>query len=87
MMNSETLRLLKSDGHFDSKEQGKFGDITVWDYPNSLSNILLLSLITENYRMTLDSTIENTLLVHMSPGHTTKITMGKMGYIILMQVT
>ena len=79
MTNGETLRLHTSGGFFDTKHQGKFGDIQVWYNQNSLANILSLSLITENYKVTLDSEKDNALVIHISPGHAMRFRVGGNG--------
>ena len=70
MTNGETLRLHSSGGYIDTKEKGKFGGFAVWYNPQSLANILSLALVTEEYRVTMDSEVEDAIKVHISSGHT-----------------
>ena len=61
-----------SGGHLDTHQKGKFGGFTVWYNPNSLVNILSLALVTDQYRVTMDSIYENALIIHISTEHTIK---------------
>ena len=70
--NGEFLRLHSSGGHLDTHQKGKFGGFTVWCNPSSLANILSLSLVTEQHRVTMDSSVENALVVHVSSDHVIK---------------
>ena len=70
--NGEFLRLHSTGGHLDTHQKGKFGGFTVWYNPNSLANILSLGLVTDQYRVTMDSSLENALIVHISAEHTIK---------------
>ena len=67
--DGEMLRLHTSGGSLDSTQKGKFGGITVWYNPKSLANILSLALVTERYRVTMDSEVGNALKIHISNEH------------------
>ena len=70
--SSEFLRLYSSSGHLDTHQKRKFEGFTVWYNPSSLVNILSLSLVTKQYYITIDSSIENALLVYISSEHAIK---------------
>jgi hypothetical protein len=74
--DGECLRMHSSGGHLDTQQKGKFGDFEVWYDPKSLANILSLALVTEKYRVTLDSESENAFIVHVSAGHEIKFVRG-----------
>ena len=74
--DGEGLRLYSSGGHLDTQQKGKFGGLEVWYNPKSLANILSLALVTEQYRVTLDSESENAFIVHISAGHVIKFIRG-----------
>ena len=65
-----------SGGKLDTQQKGKFGGFEVWYNPKSLANILSLALVTEQYRVTLDSESENAFIVHISAGHVIKFIRG-----------
>ena len=67
--DGEVLRLHTSGGVLDTREQGQFGDLTVWYNPHCLANVLSLALITDGYRVTMDSAIINGFKVHISSQH------------------
>ena len=77
--NGEYLRLHSSGGYLDTHRKGRFGDFTVWYNPDSLANILSLNLVTEKYRVTLDSEIDNSFSVHISENHVIKFIRGSNG--------
>jgi len=62
--DGECLRLLSSGGHLDTYQKTKFGGFHVCFNPASLAKILSLALVTEEYRVTMDSELENALVVH-----------------------
>ena len=64
------MRLHSSGGHLDTYQKAKFGGFHVWFNPASLVNILSLALVTEEYRVTMDSELRNALVVHISAEHT-----------------
>ena len=51
----------------------------VWYNPKSLANIFSLSLVTEKYRVTLDSYNENAIVIHISAKHIIKFICGPNG--------
>ena len=53
-------------------KKGNFGGLTVWYNPNCLANILSLAIVSDAYRVTLDTEIENALQVHISEHHVIK---------------
>ena len=67
--DGEYLRLHTAGGLIDSYYKGKFGDLTVWYNPKCLANILSLSLVTDRYRVTMDSSKENAFNLHISQKH------------------
>ena len=75
-IDGECLRLYSFGGKLDTQQKGKFGGFKVWYKPKSLSNTLSLGLVTEQYRVTLDSEDENIFLVHISEGHVIKFIHG-----------
>jgi len=64
--NGESLVLSSNGGTQDSDKQAKFGDLTVWFNANSLANILSLSLVAEHFRVTMDTFVDNSFLVHLT---------------------
>ena len=72
MTNGESLRLYTNGGYIDTYKKGKFGKFSVWFNPNSLANILSLALVTEEYRVTMDSEVEDAFVVHISDKHSIK---------------
>ena len=69
-------RVYFSGGHLDTQQKGKFGGFEVWYNPKYLANIVSLWLVTEKYRVTLDSEDENVFLVHILAGHAIKFIRG-----------
>ena len=70
--DGELLRMHTSGGILDSDQKGRFGSFHVWYNPNCLANILSLALVSEKYRVTLDTEIENAFSVHISEEHVMK---------------
>ena len=68
----ECLMLYSSGEHLYTQQKGKFGGFEVWYNPIFLANILSLGLVTEKYRVTLDSEDGNAFLVHITAGHVIK---------------
>ena len=64
--DGEVLQLHTLGGILDTQEQGQFGDLTVWYNPNYLANVLSLALVTDRYRVTMDSALINGFKVHIS---------------------
>ena len=64
--NGEGLVLSSNGGTQDSEKQAKFGDLTVWFNTNSLANILSLSIVAEHFRVTMDTFVDNSFLVHLN---------------------
>ena len=67
--DGEVLRMHSNGGHLDTSTRADFGAIEVWFNKNSLANILSLAVITDKYRMTMDSWTVNALIVHILEGH------------------
>ena len=67
--DGEMLRLHTSAGSIDTNQKGKFGDFTVWYNPTCLANVLSLGLVTDRYRVTMDSDLANEFRVHISDQH------------------
>ena len=72
--DGEMLRLHTSGGILDTYQKGHFGGLTVWYNPKCLANILSLALVAEQYRVTMDTDIENAFTVHISERHVMKFT-------------
>ena len=72
--DGEMLRLHTSGGILDTYQKGHFGGFTVWYNPKCLANILSLALVSEQYRVTMDSDLENALTIHISDRHQLKFT-------------
>ena len=70
--DGEVLKLFSNGGSIDTNQKGKFGNLTVWYNPHSLANILSLALVTEQYRVTLDTGVDNAFIVHISDQHNIK---------------
>ena len=64
--NGESLVLSSNGGTQGSDKQATFGDLTVWFNANSLANILGLSLVAEHIRVTMDTFVDNSFLVHLT---------------------
>ena len=77
--DGETLRLFSNGGFIDTNQKGKFGNFSVWYNPRSLANILSLALVTEQYRVTLDTGVDNAFVVHVSEKHTIRFKRDKSG--------
>ena len=50
-------------------------DIEVYYNPDSIANLLSMAYITENYRVTMDSAVENSIVVHVGNGNDLKFLM------------
>jgi len=70
--DGEMLRMHSNGGSLDTSTKANFGSIEVWFCKTSLANILSLALITNDFRVTMDSWVENALIVHISEGHVLK---------------
>ena len=70
--DGESLRLHTARGTIDTNQKGNFGGLSVWYNPECLANILSMPLVSDQYRVTLDSEIENMLIVHISEQHKMK---------------
>jgi len=70
--DGESLRLHTSGGILDTHQKGRFGGFTVWYNPKCLANILSLALVSDQYRVTLDTEVTNAFTVHISAGHDMK---------------
>ena len=64
--NGEKLVLTSNGGTQDSDKKARFGDMTVWFNINSIANILSLSSVAEHFRVTMDTHVDNSFLVHLS---------------------
>ena len=68
--NGEVLRMYgSSGGHLDNTQEADFGSIRVWLNENGIANILSLGLVTDDYRVTMDSDVDNALILHLSDQH------------------
>lgn len=70
--DGDMLRMYSNGGHLDTRQRADFGDIEVWFHHSSMANILSLALVSDNYRVTLDTEFENAFFVHISEGHVLK---------------
>ena len=70
--DGEVLRMHSNGGYLDTRLKANFGSIEVWFCKDSLANILSLALITNKFRVTMDSWVDNALVVHISEGHVLK---------------
>ena len=70
--DGESLRMHTSGGTLDTHQKGRFGGFTVWYNPKCLANILSLALVSDQYRVTLDTVVENAFSVHISAEHVMK---------------
>ena len=77
------LRLHTSGGSFDTFQKGKFGDFYVWHNSNSLANILSFALVTDQFRVTMDSIVLNGFNVHVSDSYALQFTWIRQGLCLL----
>ena len=70
--DGESLRLHTSGGTLDTHQKGSFGGFTVWYNPKCLANILSLALVSDQYRVSLDTVVENAFIVHILAEHVMK---------------
>ena len=60
------MRTVSNGGHQDSRLTGMFpGFFCVWLNPYSLLNILLMSDVTDHFRVTMYLNVDNAIYVHM----------------------
>ena len=81
--DGESLRLHTSAGSIDTQSKGKFGGFDVWYNPTCLANILSLALVTEQYRVTMDTAASNAFNVHISEQHVINFTLVRPGLYLL----
>ena len=55
-----------SGGSFDSTQKCSFGPFECWFNKDCLANILSMALVSEIFRITLDSEVDNTLVIHIT---------------------
>ena len=70
--NGEVLNMSSNGGSFQTIHKGKFGPISVWVNPNCLANVLSLALVSDEYRVTMDTEVEDAIFVHISERHRMK---------------
>ena len=70
--NGENLRLFSNGGYIETSKKGRFGNFDVWYSPKSIANILSLALVTEEYRVTLDTAVDNSFIMHVTEHHKIK---------------
>ena len=75
-IDGKCLRLYSSEVNLETQQKGKLGGFKVWYNPKYLVNTLSLGLVTEQYRVNLDSEYKNAFLVHISEGHVIKFIRG-----------
>ena len=68
------LRLESNGGYLDSRQKAKFGGLDVWFNVRCMANILSLALVTDMFRVTMDSEEENALVIHISDNINMKFT-------------
>ena len=74
------MRCVTNGGYHDSDMIGDLpGYGTVWYNPTSIANILSLARVSENRRVTMDSSVENCFNVYMSDGTVQKFLKSKRG--------
>ena len=67
--SQQTLRAITNGGHQDSNMIGDFRNLgVVWYNPSSIANILSLSEVRKICRVTLDTSVENSMCVHRLDG-------------------
>ena len=77
--NCEYLRLHTSAGFIDTYEKGFFGNFPVWYNSDCIANVLSLALVSEQFRVTMDTSTDNSFKVHISEEHVitfTRVTPG-----------
>lgn len=70
--DGEMLRMYSNGGFMDTNEKANFGSIEVWYNKDGMANILSLAEISESYRVTLDTEVENAMILHLYGGKTMK---------------
>ena len=71
--NKRTLRAYTNGGHQDSTQKGDLpGFFRVWFNPDSRLNILSFKDVRKQFRITVDTSVENTICVHMDDGKVLK---------------
>jgi len=64
--NGEVLNKSSNGESFKTTRKGKFGPISVWVNQNCLAHVLSLALITDVYRMAMDTEMEDATFVHIA---------------------
>ena len=78
------MRAFSNGGFRDSKTVGTFpGMFNVWYNPDSMLNMLVFSDVRKHFRVTMDTSIENTIKVHMKEGHVLDFEDVKLGLYLL----
>jgi hypothetical protein len=67
--DGEFLKLHTSAGTIDTHQRGLFGSFNVWYNPDCIANVLSLAQVTDQFRVTMDTAIKNSLNVHISENH------------------
>ena len=81
--NGEFLKLHTLAGTLDSDEKEMFGDFDVWYKHKCLSNILSLALVTNQFRVTMDTAMYNTFNVHIFSTHVIKFERVIPGFVLV----
>ena len=69
-----------SGGSVITKQQGDLpGFGTVWYHPDDIANVLSLSHVSINFRITMDTAIDNAIIVHKSDGSTRRFGLSDTG--------
>ena len=82
--SKKTLRAFSNGGFQDSKTVDTFpGMFDVWYNPDSMLNILAFSDVRKHFRVTMDTSVENKIKVHMKEGHVLEFEEVKSGLYLL----
>ena len=64
--DGEVLQLHTSEGVLETSQRGKFGEMSVWYNSTCIANVLSLALVTEHFRVTMDSSASNAFHIHIN---------------------
>ena len=82
--SKRVLRAYSNGGFQDSDTEGDFpGMFTVWYNPKSMLNILALSDVRKQFRVTMDTDVDNIIHVHLKEGGVLKFEEVKSGLYLL----
>ena len=82
--SAKTLRAYTNGGHQDSTKEGDFpGLFKVWYNSESMLNILSFKDVRKRFRITVDTSVENAICVHMDDGKVMKFNEVESGLYLL----